>query len=314
MKSVEEPVTILYIVGFRRSGSTLLDIVLGNHSQIESTGELAEISRNYWIKNSTRYCGCGKRIHSCPFWSQVRQTWIERVGADDAEKYAELQKTFHSYRTLPRMLLEKYKPSSQFRAYSRLNRALFESIREVSGNPVVLDSSKNRVRALAFSMTPGVDLHLIHLVRDARGVAASQKKSFQKDEKAGIPRNYRARSIWNSIILWVAANLLSELVCSQVDRRKMVRVRYEDFMSTPKEVLDNIGSLIHLDLAEVTETIAAGEALQVGHNVGGNHLRMKDEVRVQPTAGKWDGALSAREQNVIWLLTGWLMRKYGYEK
>ena len=312
MKSVEESVKVLYIVGFRRTGSTLLDIVLGSHSEIESTWELARISHCYWIHN--RYCSCGKRTYSCPFWSQVRQTWIERVGKEGAAEYAKLQEVFHSYRTLPRMLIEKYRPSPQFREYASLNRALFDAIREVSGKPVVLDSSKNRVRALAFSMTPGIDLHLVHLVRDARGVAASQKKSFQKNERAGISREHKAQSVWSSSILWVAANLLSEFVCSQLDQSKTVRVRYEDFISAPKYVLDSIGRLVHLDLTEVTEAISAGEAMQVGHNVGGNHLRMKDNVRMEPAVGRWKGALSAREQEVIWLLTGWLMKRYGYKK
>jgi hypothetical protein len=312
MKSIEESVKVLYIIGFRRSGSTLLDIVLGNHSKIESTGELAVISHSGWIDN--QYCSCGEYINSCPYWSKVRQTWIERVGADGAQKYAKLQEVFHSHRTLPRMLIEKYKPSPHLREYTSLNRALFDAIREVSGKPVVLDSSKNKVRALAFSMTPGIDLHLVHLVRDSRGVATSRKKSIQENEKAGIPRDIRARSIWDSSILWVAANLLSELVCSQVDESKTVRVRYEDFIATPKNVLDSIGRLVHLNLTEVTETISAGEAVQVGHNVGGNSLRMEDDVRIQPASGKWKGELSTREQEVTWLLTGWLMSRYGYKK
>ena len=32
---------IIYIMGYGRSGSTLLDIILGNHPEIQSLGEVA---------------------------------------------------------------------------------------------------------------------------------------------------------------------------------------------------------------------------------------------------------------------------------
>jgi hypothetical protein len=312
MKPAEEPVKVLYIVGFRRSGSTLLDIVLGNHPSIESVGELGMISRSGWIDN--QYCGCGKRVNDCPFWSNVRYEWIERVGVDNAEKYLELQEIFHSYRSLPRMLRERRRPSPQFRAYVRSTHALFEAIREVSGKPIVLDSSKNQLRALTLSMAPGIDLYPIHLIRDVRGVAASQKKTFAKDDEAGIPRNIKASPAWNSAVLWIVANLLSELVRRQLGPGKSSRIRYEDFTADPREILDELGRLFQLDLTETADAVSAGKAMRVGHNIGGNRLRMQKDVQMRPGAESWKNRLSVKEQKLSWMLAGWLMRRYKYQE
>jgi hypothetical protein len=49
----ETPVRILQITGLDRSGSTILDIVLGNHPDIESVGEVANIFVNGWISHES---------------------------------------------------------------------------------------------------------------------------------------------------------------------------------------------------------------------------------------------------------------------
>ncbi len=49
MAHAQTPVKILKITGLGRSGSTILDVVLGNHPQIESVGEVGNLVRNGWI-------------------------------------------------------------------------------------------------------------------------------------------------------------------------------------------------------------------------------------------------------------------------
>ena len=55
-------------MGCGRSGSTILDILLGNSSQIESVGELVfALSRA-----DVERCSCGLSLSDCTFWSRVR--------------------------------------------------------------------------------------------------------------------------------------------------------------------------------------------------------------------------------------------------
>ena len=44
---------VLKITGLGRSGSTILDVVLGNHPQIESVGEVGNLIRNGWISRKS---------------------------------------------------------------------------------------------------------------------------------------------------------------------------------------------------------------------------------------------------------------------
>ena len=124
MAQFDAPVTVLFIMGAGRSGSTILDIVLGNHPEIESTGEVGLLPRTGWISQKSireieekkirlPLCACGRRLdvltagvadELCPFWSSVRREWVERAGQDDVESYPELQMTFERYRDCPLLL------------------------------------------------------------------------------------------------------------------------------------------------------------------------------------------------------------------
>src|SRR5688572_26937333 len=137
MAHTQTPVKVLEITGLGRSGSTILDVVLGNHPSIESVGEVGNLMRNGWVsRESLRgidpkrlrvpICTCGKRLdvlyvdapdEACPFWSSVRREWVERSYGDSIESYPKLRSNFE--RTRParlaqqflRLLYEKRRPS-----------------------------------------------------------------------------------------------------------------------------------------------------------------------------------------------------------
>ena len=67
---------VLAIVGSDRSGSTLLDNMLGGVPGAFSAGEI----RYMWERGFAegRLCGCGRKIVDCDVWSKV----IERLPPD----------------------------------------------------------------------------------------------------------------------------------------------------------------------------------------------------------------------------------------
>lgn len=238
----EASVNTLYIMGYGRSGSTFLDIVLGNHADIQGLGELTNVVGRGW--GAGGLCSCGERANRCPFWAKVRQRWNELSGRDDAERYyPSLQEKFEWYSSLPRLLLERRKPSSEFREYARLTSTLLEAVRAVGDKPIVVDSSKSPIRALALFTASEVDLCVVHLVRDGRGVAASLDRSWRKDEKAGITRDIKARPVWRTALFWALTNLISGWVRRRLGSEKAFMVRYDDLVSNPPEVLGEIGCL-----------------------------------------------------------------------
>jgi hypothetical protein len=346
MVHTETPVRVLKITGSARSGSTILDIVLGNHPHIESVGEVNKLVRTGWIsreslrgidpkKRRVPICTCGKRLdvlyvdtpdEACPFWSRVRREWVERTDPDSIESYPKLQNDFEPQGRWPRLLYEKRRRSASFRSYAGLTRAFFESIRAVSGKPVIVDCSKIWLRAVALGMTPGIDLYVVHLVRDGRGVIASKISSYREDRRAGVRRDHKDRPMWKTVVRrrvvhlvsflrWIVGNLLSEWVCTRLGPKRTMRLRYEDFVADPKGALERIGSLIELDLTTVAEAASSGKSMQAGHNVGGNRTRKSTVIALQPElAEEWRTALSPAEQRLSWVLMGWLMRRYGYDR
>ena len=147
MTDTQTPVKVLTITGSARSGSTVLDVVLGNHPSIESVGEVNKLIRTGWIsRESLRginpkrlrrpICTCGKRLdvlyvdapdEACPFWASVRREWVERTDPHSIESYPKLQNDFEPQSRWPRLLYEKRRASALFRSYAGLTRAFFES-------------------------------------------------------------------------------------------------------------------------------------------------------------------------------------------
>ena len=307
----ERSVRVVYIMGSPRSGSTLLDTILGSHPGIESLGEMSFLTRSGWINNE--YCACGHRAAECFFWSDVRSRWASgEAGA--VEALDSLVGRLEPSRLWPlRMTKDRLWPSARFREYAARTRALFEAVRDVSGKPVIVDSSKRRSRALALSMMPGIDLRVIHLVRDLRGVAFSCAKSKLKNEKGGVVEARKPRPVWRTSLSWAKAQMQSAWVRRRIGPCRSTLIRYEDLIGDPRGTLTEIGALIGADLSGVAAAVEAGRAIDVRHTIAGNRLRMSQSVRLKPDV-EWHEKLPDSDRRTCWALAGWLMRKYGYEK
>jgi hypothetical protein len=172
-------------------------------------------------------------------------------------------------------------------------------------------------------MVPGIDLHVVHLVRDLRAVMTSHRKSFEKDLQAAIMRDHEGHPPWKtalrrrvlhlvSAVRWTERNLATELVCARLGPKRAMRLRYEDFVADPEAALGRIGSLLGLDLTDVAKAAASGQPMRAGHNVGGNRTKKSGYITLRPDEQEWKSALSPAEQRLSWVLTGGLMRRYGY--
>jgi hypothetical protein len=184
----------------------------------------------------------------------------------------------------------------------------------VSGKPIIVVSDMGPVRALALGMIPGIDLYVVHLVRDVRGVMTSHRKTFKKDLQAGIMWDHKGHPMWKTGVRWTVLNLASGWVCAQLGPKRTMRLRYEDFVADPKTALERIGSLIELDLTNVADAASSGKPMHAGHNIGGNRTKKSGTVTLRPDAQEWKSALSPTEQRLSWMSMGWLMRRYGYER
>ncbi len=302
-------VRVIYIAGSGRSGSTILATLLGGHPALLSVGELERLPSDGWIRNE--YCACGRRAAACDFWSAVRERWGDLVPDADPSRLVALQRRFTRRRSLLRMLLPALTRGEAFRRFERDTGALLRAIADEAGADAVVDSSKSPVRALALARMETVDLRVVHLVRDGRGVLSSLRKGYRKDVRGGIPHDIPPRPTWRVAALWVLSNLLSEALRTMVGRERYVRIRYEDLMRDPSGALASLAGVVDHGLEPIGERAARGEAFSTGHTIAGNRVRMEGEVRLRPREG-WRNGLEDRDRRLFRLLAGPVMRRYGY--
>lgn len=301
------PLRVIFVVGAGRSGSTVLDTLLGNHPQAESVGELANLVRAY---GANEFCACGQRCQDCSFWREIWSRWWPS-GGEGGQRYQELQRRFERPRAMVRSIVAKGVAAPEFREYEEATRRCFTSVAEVSGQRVLIDSSKNPGRALALSRIDGIDLRLVHLVRDARGVAYSCAKAFSRDVTQGLEQDIRSVAPRRTATAWLLANLVSSLVKRAVPAKNRLLLRYEDLMTHPRQALQALGKVTELDWEPWVEAVEQGRDLEVGHTVSGNRVRMKGKLRLKPDLD-WVDHLSAADERAVRRLCGPLMRRYGY--
>jgi hypothetical protein len=311
LPEAEGPVPVLYIIGAGHSGSTLLDIAIGQHPSVMSVGELAHLPKA-WDRQAL--CACGEAVGDCPFWTGVLGNRAEWGWGEPGEQLASLAKWERSYTPHLRWGLTAFaaaRGSEGFATYQRALGSLFRCVQAQAGRPIVVDSSKNPLRAYALASAPGVDLRLVHLVRDPRGVAWSLEKSAARRVESGEG----GRRLWPSAraaALWWLANQQAEWVKGRLPVAQSLRVRYEDLVAEPEQEMARMGRLLGCDLADIGRYLAQGGTVRPGHTVAGNRLRLQPATHLKPDA-EWPDRLPTRDRRVVEGFAGRLMRRYGYE-
>ncbi len=300
------PVKIVYIAGDGRSGSTLLDRLIGAFPGVFSCGELGNLLQS--TSSFDEYCACSARAHECHFWNGVIERWSEAVPGFSPAEYRALQLRYERLRSLFRPFKGSAFASPRFVRYAEYTRALFTVISELSGAEMIVDSSKNPARALALSRVEGLDLKLLHLVRDVRGVAYSLRIPYRERPKEGPYANVRRRSNLRFAGTWALVNYFCERVRAETGRPYLF-VRYEDYTADPEGVLTKIAAL--LDVPRIRYDDGAGHLLKQGHQVAGNEVRMRPIQKIS-TDEAWRSYFNSAMQKGLYLLVLPLMRRYRY--
>ena len=300
----DEPLKVLFIAGWDRSGSTLLDNLLGQIDGFFSTGEL----RYIWERGELMggRCGCGQRVTECEIWAAVLEKLHEDGATPDAativrwqDRVALFRRTFSLLNLTP----SGARDHPMLQAYLDLTRRLYSSIAEVTGARVVVDSSKRPSDAAILNLVPGLQLHVIHLVRDPRAVAYSWGKRRPDMDRHGVFR---------SSAYWVAWNLGSEALRRRIPERSIL-VRYEDFVKEPRRHLQRILALVSEDPAKAPSNQDGTFEVSTTHTVSGNPARFRHgPIKVAPD-DQWLDRLGTPRKVAATMTSLPLLRRYGYE-
>ncbi len=71
-----EPTRLVAIASAGHSGSTLLDLLLGNHPRVSSAGEMNRLT----LFPGDRVCACRAVVNECEYWNRVREVLTRAAG------------------------------------------------------------------------------------------------------------------------------------------------------------------------------------------------------------------------------------------
>ncbi len=305
----------IFIAGWARSSSTLLDVMLGQADGFLSTGELRYLWR--WGIGKGWLCGCGETLPRCSTWSAILADALgpgpgehERV----ARRMAALQLSHVRLRHLPAIAARSSapEPSDPLGDYVATLDRLYRSIARVTGARVVIDSSKMPQDAAVLRLVPSVDPYLVHLVRDPRAVAHSMQRRTMLQDSGSDPVEMPTSSAAASTLGWLRANAAAELMRARFGPRRALLIRYEDLVAAPRVTLERIAGMVGEPLRGVSFLDERTIDMAPNHTVWGNPSRFRTgHVRIRHDS-EWTTRLPRRDRRVSTGLALPLLPRYRY--
>ena len=304
-------------------------MLLGSHPELVTTGELKLGS----LTDAERYlCSCRQPLRSCQFWQGVTSGMRTRgfefepthAGTDfltDASSFeARLLRPLHRGPALEaaRDALLAVAPGARarLRRLQARNAALVASVLETSGAKIVVDSSKTGVRLKYLLKNPALDVQIVRVLRDGRGVALTYmdpgRFADAKDPAlrgGGTGRSNEGRfvmSMAEAARLWRRSNEEADAVLATLPASRYVKIRYEDLCLHTGQTLERIFDLLGVDASRRPENFRAVE-----QHVVGNGMRLDTEGEVK-LDDRWRTALGPAELEEFERVAGALNRSYGY--
>ena len=302
---------VLYIVGVGRSGSTLLERMLGAVPGSVNAGELNAIFSR--VATEDQRCGCSEPFSRCPFWTAVGDRAFGGWSSV-TRRMAELQPRVVRQRRVPQLVtgLAGAAYRRELDEYVDVHHRLYRAIATVSGAEVVVDASKSTAQLFALRHIDGLDLRVVNLVRDSRGVAHSWTKAdVRKPQSAdgAVMGTYPPRRL---AVLWATLQLESAFLARGRSARRSPALRgprRPPPLRARRALCDvglppAAGGLDHVGERSVT--------LGPSHGVAGSRTRFTEgriELRLDDA---WRSTLAQGPRRVVTAVTLPQLVGYGY--
>ena len=232
---------IIYIVGLSHSGSTILDMLLTTAGKAVGLGQVWTVLREDPAHTRTRICSCGASAPECEVWGAV----LERLARlpDDAVQRDRYQ-------------------------------VVLDVVGGLYGEEVaVVDSSKHADYLAVLSEIPGVDLAVLHNMKDVRPFTISTLDNLaRKGQGHPLPEKV--------FYQWYRDNRASYALAEKLIGRAPVRVMYEGLCLSTEAVTGRLAESLGADYIDIGATLNHGRT----HIIAGNRLRLPESGKAKQLA------------------------------
>ena len=302
-------IKVVYVTSSARSGSTLLDLILGSGPSAVSGGELRRTVPVGCQENGI--CTCRVLFDECPFWQEVMGTWKSNSDVDPMDFFSS-QRAITRSRRAWRLYAGLGLGGGQ-RAQGWMNSLVgfYRAFTQVSGTDCIIDSSKSPMYALALEACPGIDLRLVHLVRDPRGVAWSLGREQPTNAAEGVPSYVKSQPVRRSAIEWRLANNLSHRLARRLPASRCCMVRYEDIVDDWTAASQRIAECCGIPVPGDLDVLQPAGSIPPRHMLAGNRLRLVDCITVKSDES-WKKDMPDDWRGTVERFCGKQMKGYGY--
>ena len=299
---------VLYIGGTGRTGSTMLDQLLGQFPAAFSGGEMAF----FWSRGiaAGAICACGEPVRTCTVWSHAIAS-LDEDPDQLADRMIALRRRFWSPHAFA-MVLPGFsrRRMAETIELPRMMERLHEDVAETQQIELFVDSSKEPHYSYLLREGSELDLYFLQLVRDPRAVAYSWQR--RKSERGlTTDEDMEQRSSAVSAAYYLFSNIVSEIFWSRRSDR-FAFLRYEDFVADPATTLEAIGRFTGVPIAP--DSVLDGASFTIGqmHTSWGNPSRVGRTAITIRQDEAWRSELSTVDKEISTVLTLPLLLRYGY--
>ncbi|MEP2936578.1 MAG: sulfotransferase [Gilvibacter sp.] len=273
---------VVYLMGAGRSGTTLLATLLGNSEHIVTLGEMHQFL-DYMLDSNP--CSCGQQLSDCVFWKPVLARLQTSYSAEELQAINKANKKVEKHRNILGSLMFSN------RKYQAFQQQLFKHIQEAHSSPFYLDSAKYISRGAQLAKTPGIDIKIVYMVRDVRGLIHSFGKNVQT-----------SKSPISTLFYYTMINSFGLIAQGVMGKKKVLRLRYESLVENPQGSLQKMGAFFGTNLDHVHSKLKEGQPFDMPHIIAGNRMKTQKTIRLKPDFA-WKKSQSRPTQILYYLLT-----------
>jgi hypothetical protein len=287
---------------------------LGELSAIQALGEVVHLWQRGIVDDEL--CGCGKPFSRCEFWTGVGRRAFGGWDDVDVAGVAAARRRADRMWSIPQVALVRRRSGARVAAavLAQHHGRVYDAAARLSGVSTVVDSSKHPSLAYCLRGDPSIDLRVVHVVRDSRGVAYSWTKTVERPEatRNGSAAWMTRYAPSRSAVLWSLHNTCIEMLATL--GTPVMLVRYESFLRAPAQTLVDVARFAGLavDPAELRFVADGQIALRPAHSAAGNPLRFRSGTLPLRPDDAWRALLPRPQRLTVTALTYPQLHRYGY--